>query len=129
EEYSAGIVSRASHAPFAKRKKSVQAFTCLSMKLVSMTLSGGSADSRVVCAGICAPAEVPGGRRATDAAIAATRQIEARPRRGRMAGVCICQWRVRGKAGVRPGAARTYGGGQGGSTPPWVEPRRNAPYN
>ena len=42
DEYAAGIVSRANHAPFAKSKKSVHALTFRFMKLVSTTLSGES---------------------------------------------------------------------------------------
>src|SRR6185437_6081089 len=42
DEYAAGIVSWASHAPFAKSKKSTQAFAERSMYVASITLSGAS---------------------------------------------------------------------------------------
>jgi len=71
EEYAAGIVSFASQAPLAKRKKSLHAFALRSMNAGSMTLSGGTtlADGEACATASC-------GRRATEAAVAATRDQE-----------------------------------------------------
>src|SRR5690349_10427005 len=101
-EYAAGIVSCASHAPFANREKSVHAATVVSIQRTSTTLSGGQSPE----AGVWAVATTVGGTTASSDTTNDARNIRSSSGEERAESYRVAE--VSSKAGGAAGACRVF---------------------